>query len=344
MRAMPAYRQGVFENMSDERRARRATGGGSSARVASTRSASRPPDDLRHLGELDQKLWSVLACPTSGLEFDTRTLQLLDGDGDGRIRAPEIIAAALGVHGAEGPGRAVPRRRRPAAGRDRRRPTRGRASCSPPPKKVLAYVGKADADASASPISPTPTLLFAPEHYNGDGMVPAELAGDAEPGRSDQPHHRQLRRRRGPQRQAGVDQDARECLLHRGAGGVRLARPGRGRCRHRAAAGRGHRRPPLRCSSAGARQGRGLLHPLPPRRLRRARRRRAQPRRHRLRRALACSRSTPPPTRSPRCRSRSSVPGRALPLAVGLNPAWEARIAALRDHGRSSPSWAARAR
>ena len=24
-------------------------------------------DDLRHLGELDQRLWSVLACPASGL-------------------------------------------------------------------------------------------------------------------------------------------------------------------------------------------------------------------------------------------------------------------------------------
>ena len=50
-------------------------------------------DDLRHLGELDQKLWSVLACPTSGLEFDTRTLQVLDSDGDGRIRAPELLQA-----------------------------------------------------------------------------------------------------------------------------------------------------------------------------------------------------------------------------------------------------------
>lgn len=68
-------------------------------------------DDLRHLGELDQKLWSALACPTSGLEFDTRTLQVLDADGDGRIRAPEIIAAVnLGMWRAEGPGRAVPRR------------------------------------------------------------------------------------------------------------------------------------------------------------------------------------------------------------------------------------------
>jgi hypothetical protein len=49
--------------------------------------------DIVHLEELDQKLWVALACPTRGLEFDVRTLDLLDTDHDGRIRAPEILAA-----------------------------------------------------------------------------------------------------------------------------------------------------------------------------------------------------------------------------------------------------------
>src|SRR5215472_14540159 len=49
--------------------------------------------DLMALDQLDQKLWVALACPTTGLEFDGRTLALIDTDGDGRIRAPEIIAA-----------------------------------------------------------------------------------------------------------------------------------------------------------------------------------------------------------------------------------------------------------
>lgn len=35
----------------------------------------------------------VLSCPTHGLEFDSRTLELIDTDGDGQIRAPELIAA-----------------------------------------------------------------------------------------------------------------------------------------------------------------------------------------------------------------------------------------------------------
>src|SRR5947199_3463995 len=49
--------------------------------------------DLKVLDELDQKLWVALACPTTGLEFDARTLALIDTDKDGRVRAPEIIAA-----------------------------------------------------------------------------------------------------------------------------------------------------------------------------------------------------------------------------------------------------------
>ena len=44
--------------------------------------------DLAHLNELDQKLWVALACPTTGLEFDGKTLALLDTDKDGRIRVP----------------------------------------------------------------------------------------------------------------------------------------------------------------------------------------------------------------------------------------------------------------
>ena len=51
-------------------------------------------EDIAHLGELDQKLWTVLSCPTKDLSFDERTLQLIDTDGDGRVRVVEIVAAA----------------------------------------------------------------------------------------------------------------------------------------------------------------------------------------------------------------------------------------------------------
>ena len=49
--------------------------------------------DLLALKELDQKLWVALSCPVKGIEFDTRTLALIDTDNDGHLRAPELLAA-----------------------------------------------------------------------------------------------------------------------------------------------------------------------------------------------------------------------------------------------------------
>ena len=57
--------------------------------------AIRNGADIAHIGELDQKLWVALACPTRGIEFDARTLDLIDTDRDGRIRPPELIAACV---------------------------------------------------------------------------------------------------------------------------------------------------------------------------------------------------------------------------------------------------------
>ncbi len=48
-------------------------------------------DDIKHLEELDQKLWTVLSCPVSGLEFDAKSLKYIDADGDGKIHVNDII-------------------------------------------------------------------------------------------------------------------------------------------------------------------------------------------------------------------------------------------------------------
>lgn len=54
-------------------------------------------DDIRNLKDLDQKLWAALSCPVSGVEFDKRTLAMLDHDNDGRVRVQEILAATTWV-------------------------------------------------------------------------------------------------------------------------------------------------------------------------------------------------------------------------------------------------------
>ena len=49
--------------------------------------------DLLALRELDQKLWAALSCPTRGIEFDARTLDMIDSDGDGQVRPNEVLDA-----------------------------------------------------------------------------------------------------------------------------------------------------------------------------------------------------------------------------------------------------------
>ena len=88
--------------------------------------------DLAALGSLDQKLWVALSCPVKGLQLDERTLALIDADGDGHVRAPEVIAAVSWACARLGdPGLAPERRRIPPAGRDREGRRTARASRRP---------------------------------------------------------------------------------------------------------------------------------------------------------------------------------------------------------------------
>ncbi len=59
-----------------------------------TRVSITTGEEIAHLNELDQKLWTVLSCPVKGLEFDEKTLQMMDTDHDGKIHANEVVEAA----------------------------------------------------------------------------------------------------------------------------------------------------------------------------------------------------------------------------------------------------------
>jgi hypothetical protein len=135
-------------------------------------------DDLRHLAGLDQKLWSALACPTSDLEFDERTLALIDGDSDGQIRQPEILAAVAWLCRVLNTpeivfedGDTVPLAALNEADEEG-------AALLAAARDVLAILGKADAEAIALEDVADRTRLFSADHFNGDGVVPASLAGD----------------------------------------------------------------------------------------------------------------------------------------------------------------------
>ncbi len=136
--------------------------------------------DLRALAEggLDPKLWVALSCPVRGLEFDEKTLAMIDSDGDGRIRVPEIRAALGWVC---------------SVLRDPSDLTRGAASVKlsaidenheegkrvlASARQVLKDLGRTDAtEITLDDVADT-AKIFAQTRFNGDGVVPVESAED----------------------------------------------------------------------------------------------------------------------------------------------------------------------
>jgi len=136
--------------------------------------------DLAHLDQLDPKLWVALACPARGLEFDERTLELLDTDHDGRIRVPEVIAAAKWatsllkdpddlLRGAE---------TLPLAAIDTRTPEGQQLLASA--RQTLLNLGRPEAETISLEDTADTERIFAATRFNGDGIIPVAAAEDPE--------------------------------------------------------------------------------------------------------------------------------------------------------------------
>ncbi len=133
--------------------------------------------DLAHLESLDPKLWVALACPTKGLEFDEKTLQLIDADKDGRVRVPEVIAAVKWAlaHLKNADDLTQGGAPLPLAAIDDAAPD-GRALLASA-RQILIALGKADATAISVEDTADTVRIFGKTLFNGDGVVPAESAG-----------------------------------------------------------------------------------------------------------------------------------------------------------------------
>lgn len=59
-----------------------------------TRVVIKNGKDIQHLAELDEKLWTVLACPTAGLEIPEESLQCMDTNCDSKIHVADVVATA----------------------------------------------------------------------------------------------------------------------------------------------------------------------------------------------------------------------------------------------------------
>jgi len=133
--------------------------------------------DLRNLRTLDQKLWVALACPVKGLELDERTLALMDADGDGRIRAPEVIAAvewacamlkdpATLYAGGDLSLEAIDASSEPGA------------QLLASAKEILKSLGKPTAQSITVEDTTMREMIFSQTRFNGDGVVPIQSIDD----------------------------------------------------------------------------------------------------------------------------------------------------------------------
>lgn len=134
--------------------------------------------DLVALEQLDQKLWVALSCPTKGLEFDAKTLELIDTDKDGRVRVSEIVAAVKWAAanlknvdeltaGAESlPLQAI------------NDSTEEWKQLLASAQHLLENLGKPDSPSISIADTSDTTRIFAQTTFNGDGIVPPDSADD----------------------------------------------------------------------------------------------------------------------------------------------------------------------
>ena len=129
--------------------------------------------DLMHLGELDLKLWVALSCPTTGLEFSAETAALIDSDHDGRIRAPELIAAVQWAGSRlKDPDELV------KGGDSLPFDAIADPTIQASARRICANLGKADATAIALADVADAEQVFSNTFWNGDGVVVFEAAPD----------------------------------------------------------------------------------------------------------------------------------------------------------------------
>ncbi|HUR47794.1 MAG TPA: hypothetical protein VMZ27_18055 [Candidatus Saccharimonadales bacterium] len=142
--------------------------------------AIRHGSDIIRLPELDQKLWVALSCPTRGIEFDQKTLDLIDTDKDGRIRVYELLGAVKWM------------------GQNLKNPDELLKGSSSLPlasindsvetgatllagaRRILANLGKPDAANISCEDTVDTKTIFAQTKFNGDGVVPIESAQEPE--------------------------------------------------------------------------------------------------------------------------------------------------------------------
>ena len=133
----------------------------------------RDGKDLTSIAELDQKLWVALAMPVKGVDLDPVTLALLDDDKDGRIRVHDIQREVLFIGATFKDPDDVLESHDEVELSDLKDDKVVAAA-----KRMLKDLGKADAKLITVADSDAITKAFVDTKLNGDGVVIPESTED----------------------------------------------------------------------------------------------------------------------------------------------------------------------
>ena len=133
--------------------------------------------DIAHLGELDRKLWTVLSCPASGLEFDKDTLRMLDTDADGKIRVDEMIAGAQWLTSVVKNADLLLESRDTIPFSEFNTENEHGAHLLVSAKQILSNLGLEKKEISIADTSDS-VAIFAKTQFNGDGIITEASADD----------------------------------------------------------------------------------------------------------------------------------------------------------------------
>ena len=136
-------------------------------------------EDIAHLNELDPKMWTVLSCPTTGLEIDDKSLKYMDCDGDGKLRVNDVICVSQWITSVLKDKDLI------LKGADsidinqiNTDDTNGKKLYSSA-KRILENLGKEGTVISLADTADI-TAIFAKTRFNGDGIITEASTDDAE--------------------------------------------------------------------------------------------------------------------------------------------------------------------
>jgi len=136
--------------------------------------------DLLALDSLDQKLWTALSCPVEGLEIDPKTLRLIDRDGDGRIRVPEILYAVKWITSViNNPDDLLKQEQSLPLSAINQATAEGKTLYASA-RQILQNLGVPDAQKISVEQTSDTTAIFAKTKFNGDGIITAESCSSDE--------------------------------------------------------------------------------------------------------------------------------------------------------------------